>query len=526
LQTSALALIRQNKDRPRLRIGILYNAEPFASLSDTGDVIGFEADIGRAIAEDWGIPTGAGNPSLFRQVTRQNGVDLLERGEIDLLMGQMVITRDREKFLDFSHPYFMNSQVALALSSQPKRTLTDLGGSTIGVVLGTPSEAAVSQWAVQSGAQVTIKRVLMFDDGIRALVSGEIAVLVGDRWELDARVRGAGLSGLKLLEGVFQQEPYAIAIRNYDYALRMLVNRTLQRLAKSNRLDQLYAQWFPESILPKDRRVIPTVWNNLDDDKRSILDFPVEIAAPGAPVIARMNGSKVLRVGGLGQPNVTGSLAPIDAYGQAVVNDLARRWGVTAQFVPGDAVDLLASGGADLAIGLEPRWGNNDLPDRVDYTAPYAMHGYRLLVVTQRNISGFGDLQIGLGKNIGIFADDEGSFAEAERVAKTAGVINLQKILIRDENEIPALVSQPLINSVFGDSLRLVPLAKKYSNFMTLLPQEYTREPISFAVPRGDSEFRVLVEITLQDMAREGIYQQLWNSQFGIGEPLPVIQYP
>jgi len=526
LEQSGLARITADKAKPRLTIGIPYNAEPFASLNENGEVIGFEADIGRAIAEDWGIPVGGGNPPIFRQVTRQDGVDLLQRGEIDLLMGQVIHTRAMEKTLDFSEPYFVNTQVALTLGSNSAQALSSLGGQTVGVVIGSSSQQAVEEWAKTSGASVTIKKLLMFDDGIRALVAGEIAALAGDRWDLDARVAGNGLSGLKLLDGVFRDEPYSVAMRANDWALRMLVNRTLQKLASDGRLDSINEQWFRKSLLPAERRVKPTVWSDLAKDKRSIYDFNVNITAPAQPTLGLLAQSKMLRVAGLGQPDATGKLGVLDSLGQALVNELARRWGVGVQFVTGSPEDLLASGGADLALGIEPHWGNSDIPDRVDFTSIYATHGNRLLVATARNISGFADLLFGNGKNLGIFANDEASFTAAENIGKTAGVVGLRKILIRSDEDIQQYVSDGTMSAVFGDSLRLVPLAAKYSSFMKLLDKEYTSESIAFAVPRGDSEFREMVEQTMQDMAKDGTYERIWKEQFNIGTPVSFIAWP
>jgi ABC-type amino acid transport substrate-binding protein len=527
LAQSSLARIRKDKDNPRLMIGILYNAEPFASLNNNGEVVGFEADIARAFAQDWGIPLAGENvPSIFKQVTRQNGLALLERGEIDMLMGKVIHTRELEKRFDFSEPYFVNYQVALALGSAPENSISELGGKTVGVVYGSATEQALEQWQKASGVQVNIKRVYMFDDGIRALVAGEIAVLAGDRWELDARVRGDGLQGLKLLQGSFRSEPYAVAFRSHDYALRMLANRTLQRYVKSERLGQIYDQWFPRSILPPEQRTLPQVWNDLDKDQRTINDFPVDITVPGTATAERVQTSKTLRVAGLGSPDASGKYSAIDAFSKAMVEEMAKRWGVTAQFVGGESEEALASGAADIAIGLEPHWGNNDLPDRVDFTAVYAERSYRLLVVTARKITGFASLQIGNGKNLGIFADDEASFPIAEEIGKSAGVIGFRKILIRDENEIGQYAADGTMSAVFGDSLRLVPLSQRLSGFMTLLPQEYFSKPIAFAVQRGDSEFRAMVEQMMQEMAQDGTYQRLWKEQFGIGDPLNVLVRP
>ena len=49
---------------------------------------------------------------------------------------------------------------------------------------------------------------------------------------------------------------------------------------------------------------------------------------------------------------------------------------------------------------------------------------------------------------------------------------------------------------------------------------------ISFAVPRNDADFRVLVDVTLQEMYRDGTYQKIYNANFGVGNPLNVLVWP
>ncbi len=529
---SALKRIRADKDKPRLTVGILYNAKPFASLAENGDVIGFEADLARAIAADWGVPS---DMPLFKQVTRQNGVKMLLNGDIDLLMGQVIHSRELDKTLDFSDTIFVNHQVALALESYTKTDISNLGGETVGVVVGSAAESAIAEWQKVTGIQVNVKRLALFDDGIKALSSGQINVFVDDRWNLDAQVGGGKVTGVKLLNGSFRDEPYAIAMRPYDDSLRSLVNRTLQRLARTDRfdqvydsrLDQIYEQHFSRNDLPPDQRARPIIWKSLDEDKRSIDDFPTDIVIPAQSVLQTMAAQKVIRVTGIGAPDASGKLSALDTLNQALVNEIARRWGVTVQIVPvsaGSPEDLLASGGVDLAVGISAHWGSTETPDRVDFVGIYATHGYRLMVVPIRKITGFSDLLT--NKNLGIFNDDPGAFPIAEKIAKTAGVINLQKVPLSSESDIPNLVANGTMSAIFADSLRAVPYAQANPNLVAVLDKEYTREPVAFAVPRNDSDFRALVETTLQDMAHDGTYQKIWKEQFNIGNPLSIGYWP
>ena len=79
---------------------------------------------------------------------------------------------------------------------------------------------------------------------------------------------------------------------------------------------------------------------------------------------------------------------------------------------------------------------------------------------------------------------------------------------------------------VFGDSLRLYPIVQANPRFVQLTDASYGAKPISFAVPRNDADFRVLVDVTLQEMAKDGTYQRLWQATFPVGNPLAIIVWP
>jgi ABC-type amino acid transport substrate-binding protein len=86
-----------------LRVGTYYNAFPFTWLNEYGELVGYEVDIIRAIAIELGVEVE------FAQVTRQNADSMLLGERVDLLIGQQVHARDREDWLDFSHPYSTRS---------------------------------------------------------------------------------------------------------------------------------------------------------------------------------------------------------------------------------------------------------------------------------------------------------------------------------------------------------------------------------------------------------------------------------
>ena len=525
LTQSALARIKSNNT---LVVGFLYNVNRFALPTGTGspdnpDIDGFEPDLAQAIADDWGVKLQP------KQVTHLNGRDMLLSGQIDLLMGQSMVSRDDQSQVDFSDPVLISKTIALVNQDFTGKNITDLAGQTVGVVIGSRAEHAFNVWMQANGLKSTINRYPMMDAALRALTGKQVTAVVGDRWELDAHVNGVVLD-VKPLDGVFETEPYAIAMRRYDDNLRTLVNRTLQRLVSSKRLDPIYDANFPGDLLPASDRPTLRVWTGLDDDKRAIADFPTDIIMPTQPVIPRIKNGQPLRIAGLGAPlDATGKQPLLDGFNQAMVNEMTRRWGIQAQIVPdsyGKGEDMVASGQADLAVGIEPHWGS---VDRVDFVAIYAEHSYRIIIPAGTNaIKAFSDL-FATNRQFGYFTDDPGALDAAKQQAQKSNlaVDTLKPIKLQTDDDALSHLNDRTANLIFGDSLRLYPLAQTYPKQIQLLDPEYGGgKQVAFAVPRNDADFRVLVEATLQDMARDGTYQKIWQSNFGIGTPLSVIVWP
>jgi polar amino acid transport system substrate-binding protein len=506
----------------KLRVGTYYNEYPFSWLNEYGEVVGYEVDILRAIGIELGVEVE------FTQVTRQSAEEMLLSERVDVLIGQQVHTRDREDWLDFTDAYYLNEERMVVRTDAPYNTLPDLAGLPVSVEIGSRSERALRNWSRLNGITFDIRTYFTESSALDALANGEVQAMVG---ELDS-LRRAGRQQMRLIDEPVLVEPYTMVIRRWDVNQRNLLLRSLQRLKASGRLDEIFKTWFPgESI--DFTRLVP-VYDALYDDTRGLNDFPNDIPYPANPVLGRLGSGQTLRVAGLVPP---GQAAPaqarmLNAFNQALVEEMARRWGVQIEIVPGSpitAVDQVVSGQADLAVGVSPRW---DGADRVEYSQPYVGHGDRLMVKTNSQVkNGFGDM-LGTGWWIGYFADDS---LDAENIKKFAGIFNVSQNInepfaIQDENRaIPAMVDDDNLDAIYGDNLRLIALMREgqYEDRVKILDTPYGDDmPIAFAMPRNDADFRAQVNLTLQDMVKDGTYQQLWAAHFGVGKPLPILVLP
>ena len=505
----------------RLRVGTYYNAEPFTWLNEFGEVIGYEPDIIRAIALELGVDVE------FVQVTRQNNLDMLISERVDILLGQQVHSRDRDAILDFTHPYYVNQQRMVVLTDAPYGTLAELAGLPVAVPIGSRSERALRNWSTINGITFDIRTYFTASSALDALELGEVQAMVGE-WH---SLLNAGRQGMRFVDEALLVEYDAMAIRAYDVNLRNLLNRSLQRLKASGRLKQIHEQWFPGEAI--DFATLVPIYDRLYEDARALGDFPFDMPYPANPVVDRITTGQPIRVAGVMLPGETApaQVRITNALNQALVEDMARRWGVQLQYIPNstlNAVDLVANGMADIAVGVSPRW---DGADRVEYSLPYIKHGDRLLVMANENVVTFADM-LGTGWWIGYFADDAADADTILKLAETFGVgqnIREPFALQREEDALFTMVSENNLNAIYGDNLRLLALVREgdYESSVKILTTPYGDDmPLAFAVPRNDAGFRALVNATLQDMVLDGTYQRLWEAHFGLGDPLPVMVWP
>ncbi len=507
---SALAHVRE---QGVLRVGVLYNNPPMSSLSERGIVEGYEADLARAIAEDWEV-----EPE-FIQVTRQNARAMLLAGEVDILLASVVHRQEYEADVAFSQSYFASGQLFLVRDDSDIQNVAGVAGRRVGVVQGTSSERALGQAISNGRLEVIPALYLTLNSAVGGLGSGEVDALLADRIQILPVLNT--VSGLRVVEQRLVSEPLAVAMRRHDVGLRYLVDRALQGIYESGALDDLRRTWFPSVTFS---HTIP-VWEGLEDDPRRLETLELGLPEQRDSLVNRVRAGEPVRIAGfLGGTPGAGLDSRLDAFNRALAAEIGARWGTPVELLDdtrGSAAELVAGGQADLAIGVVPRW---DGPYETAYTAPIIQHGDRLLKLANSNIAGFNDLRG--GRWVGIFASEPGT---ADRVNELAESVNTAVnifTIINDEDAVYALTVEKNIDVVFGDSLRLIPQAAANPDLVELTERWYSTEYYALAVPRFDPDFWSLAELTLQAMISDGTVAQLWSQHVDAGDAIAIETWP
>ncbi len=483
-----------------VRIGILFNEPNFGELGvRCCDVIGFDADLARAIAETWGVQLEG------KQVTRQTGIDMLVNGDIDLLIAAQPHDRALDSRVEFSQSYYPGAQSIMVRDGDGATVLDHFADRVVGVVVGTRAEAAVAAWQARAGYTINVRQFYTLDQAIAALYESQIDGVVASRHRLALRIRQPADG--RIVEEPVQSEPYAIAVRRQDVNLRNAVNRTLQYFAESGRLNEIHRTNFSDANYPDGFFVS---WANVGSDAPRLDQFGGDVPLPSTYVVPRLQSERQIRVAGLTQlpADAPESARRLDQLNRLLVNALASRWQVTVVDLDDNGqnpLELVASGQADLAVGVEPNW---DAAGQVDFTGYYLLHGLRLMVETNSGIAGIADLR---GKWVGVFSGDE--FARAvvtQRAEAERAIIDDFFSILREQDAAFGMLVENNYDAVMGDSLRLIAHVQANPDALQLTtnadgdPVWFSRSYIAMAVPRNDIDFRLLVEYTLQELVRDG----------------------
>lgn len=499
LSESGLARVQRDG---KVRVGLLYNAPPFGELNVRGEVAGYDADLARSIAETWGV--------TFEpvQVTRQTALDALTSGAVDMLIASQVHRRDLDAQVEFSLTYYAGSQSMLVRQDDGAARLADMANRRVGYVLGTPSAEAIGLWQGRAGIGVTLQQYLTLDQAIAGLLNNEVDGVVANRVQLTILMSQQETA--RILDEVVGTEPLAVVVRRQDVNWRNLINKTLQFLVRNGRMQEIQQAYFG-TIYPLD--LIP-IWSGLGDESPKPDQFPVDVPYPAQYALPRIQSSGVVRVAGVGDVSADApeSERRLDTLNRAVIEALAAMWGVRVEYVPNsalNAVDLVASGQADLAVGMPLDWS---VVDRVDLTAPYLLHGERLMVKKNDAYETFIDLR---GRVVGIFASEPGVADRVNALAESVSSgVRIFTINREQDAALEILDSQNAL-VVFGDSLKVIPHVQANPDLLRLSVRGnnpdpwYSRVWVAMAVPRNDIDFRLLVEYSLQELARNGTWQAL-----------------
>ena len=193
------------------------------------DVVGIDVEICKAIAAE------LGRTLVVEDVEFDSVLPSLIAGKAELAAAGITVTEDRKMKVDFSVPYVRTGIVLVYAKAEPCEDGASAAGKRIGVQNGTTSADYVRE---QLGQEPE-----MFDSpasAFAALKQGKVDVVIADVDPAKNLIKGEPDYDVSDFLTV---EEYAVAIKKGQPELLATVNKVIEGLQDSGRLDEIKDEW-------------------------------------------------------------------------------------------------------------------------------------------------------------------------------------------------------------------------------------------------------------------------------------------
>jgi lysine/arginine/ornithine transport system substrate-binding protein len=233
-----------------LRFGVEAAYPPFESKTPSGQLEGFDIDIGNAVCQR----------IKMKCVWVENSFDglipALQARKFDVINSAMNITTKRRQAIDFTPPiYVMPIQLVAKRGSNLLPTTASLKGKSIGVLQGSTQEDFVRKHWAKEGVQVVTyqSQDQIFADLSAGRLDGgvqEVQTAI-DGFLAKPEGRDFDFAGPPVSDPTTLGEGTGFGLRKNDAALKAKIAAALDEMKKDGTLSQLSQKYFKRDIIAK-----------------------------------------------------------------------------------------------------------------------------------------------------------------------------------------------------------------------------------------------------------------------------------
>lgn len=220
------------QEKGEVVIGVKYDVPPFGFKNpQTGEVEGFDVDLGKYIAETLGV-----EPKFIEAIS-DNRIPFLQDGTADLILSTMTITTDRDAEIDFSRPYYIAHGRILVPEDSDITGIEDLAGKKVCTAIGSTYETTLEQQAPEAELVLVDAYSECFEriqNGSVDAVSTDDVILTGMIIQDDS---------LKMVGEELTTEPYGVGLPDGEKELQDFINQTIEQAFEDGTWEDIYQRW-------------------------------------------------------------------------------------------------------------------------------------------------------------------------------------------------------------------------------------------------------------------------------------------
>ncbi|WP_017901600.1 ABC transporter substrate-binding protein [Pseudomonas asplenii] len=226
-----------------LKMGIEAAYPPFNNKDASGQVVGFDKDIGDALCAKMKVECTVVTSDW------DGIIPALQTKKFDFLISSMSITEERKQAVNFTDPYYSNKLQFIA-ARKDTEFKTDKA-SLKGKIIGAQRSTLAGSWLEDHlGSDVTIKLYDTQENAYLDLQAGRLDAILADKYvNYEWLKSDAGKAYEFKGDPVEESDKIGIAVRKKDDALRERLNAALKEIIADGTYKKINDKYFPFSIL-------------------------------------------------------------------------------------------------------------------------------------------------------------------------------------------------------------------------------------------------------------------------------------
>ena len=241
---AVLALTAATAQAETVRIGTEGAYPPFNSVDSSGQLVGFDIDIAKALCEKMKVEC------TFVAQDWDGIIPALLAKKFDAIVASMSITDERKEKVAFTAPYYQTPGSFIA----PKDTkITDISPAALkGKTIGTQSSTTAAVYLEEKYKDSEIKLYPTQDEANADLAAGRLDGILADKFVLYEWLEKSSDGKCCTFVGPdlkdVNPQGTGIAVRKEDNALREKINAAIKEIVADGTYKKINAKYFPFDI--------------------------------------------------------------------------------------------------------------------------------------------------------------------------------------------------------------------------------------------------------------------------------------
>ena len=234
---TAVTVLDRISQKGVLVVGTAGSMPPFNMTTREGDVIGFEPDMAKLMAEEMGVKL------RFEVMPFSELLPALEAGKVDLILSQMTMTGKRNMKVAFVGPYSISGKSFVTkikwIASVKEASQVNSPKTTVVVLKGSTSETFVKK----DLPKAKFVQAMNYDDAVEMVLKGKVDAMVADYPICVLTILRNPDQGLISVITPLSYEPIGIALPGSDPLMVNWMENFLGTLEETGVLDLLKERW-------------------------------------------------------------------------------------------------------------------------------------------------------------------------------------------------------------------------------------------------------------------------------------------